>query len=158
MTKLPDGTLIELSKHAPMGSALCFPIMALAIWSLLTAHTCTAQVAKAIRASGSLNKRRETFKWDKPVYVYGDDIILHSDFADSASQVLESVGLKVNTNKSFVRSLFRESCGGEYYNGWDVTPVRLRTLPENDVPSRMKVIAFHNNMFMRYHFQPRWLT
>jgi hypothetical protein len=132
--------------------------MALTIWSLLTAATCTAQVARAIRVSGALNKDRKVFNWDNPVYVYGDDIIVRSDFADTAIQVLESVGLRVNTNKSFVHSLFRESCGGEYYNGWDVTPVRLRTLPDNDIPSRMKMIAFHNNLFVRHHFQPSWLT
>jgi len=157
-TKLPDGTLVELSKHAPMGSALCFPVMALAIWALLTATTNTSQVAKAIKDSGQLRLSRERFQWRNPVYVYGDDIIVSSVFADASIRVLESVGLKVNTNKSFVHSLFRESCGGEYYNGWDVTPVRLRTLPDDDVPSRMKVIAFHNNLFGRYHFQPTWLS
>jgi len=157
-TMLPNGTFIELSKHAPMGSAMCFPVMALTIWSLLTAATCTAQVAKAIRVSGALNKGREAFNWDNPVYVYGDDIIVRTDFADRAIQVLESVGLKVNTNKSFIHSLFRESCGGEYYNGWDVTPIRLRTLPDDDIPSRMKIIAFHNNLFVRHNLQPTWLT
>lgn len=157
-TTLPDGTQIELNKFAPMGSALCFPVMALIIWSLLTAAANMSQTERSVRAAGALTRAGKRFAWDKPVYVYGDDIIVHSDFAECAYKVLHSVGLRVNTTKSFVRSLFRESCGGEYYNGWDVTPVRLRMLPTDDIPSRMRLIAFHNNIVVRTGAQPTWLT
>lgn len=157
-TELPDGTVVELSKFAPMGSALCFPVMALTIWSLLTAAANMSQTERSVKASGALARANKAFAWDNPVYVYGDDIIVPSSFAECAMLVLESVGLTVNTNKSFVRSLFRESCGGEYYNGWEVTPVRLRMLPDDDVPSRMRVIAFHNNIVVKSNTQPQWLT
>lgn len=157
-TVLPDGDIVNLHKFAPMGSALCFPVMALVIWSLLTATANMAQTEKSVRVSGRLHKARKRFAWERPVYVYGDDIVVPSDFAGTAMLVLESVGLIVNTNKSFVRSSFRESCGGEYYDGWDVTPIRLRTLPDDSVPSRMRVIAFHNNVVWRYGAQPLWLT
>lgn len=157
-TRLPDGTVVELSKHAPMGSALCFPVMALTIWSLLTAYANMAQTERSVRVSGALAKRNKSFAWENPVYVYGDDIILPSSFAEGAKLVLASVGLIVNTNKSFVHGSFKESCGGEYYDGWDVTPVRLRALPDDDIPSRMRLIAFHNNIVKRYKEQPRWLT
>jgi hypothetical protein len=157
-TALPNGDIVALSKHAPMGSALCFPVMALTIWSLLTATANMAQTEKSVRVSGRLQQSRKRFNWDVPVYVYGDDIIVPSSFAGVAKLVLESVGLTVNANKSYVHSSFRESCGGEYYDGWDVTPIRLRTLPDDDVPSRMRVIAFHNNVVWRYGAQPMWLT
>jgi len=158
MTKLPTGDILPLSKHAPMGSALCFPVMALTIWSLLTATANLAQTERSVRVSGRLKKASKRFNWEEPVYVYGDDIIVSQSFAAVASLVLESVGLKVNTNKSFVHSSFRESCGGEYFNGWDVTPVRLRSLPNDDVPSRMRTIAFHNNVLWRFGAQPMWLS
>lgn len=157
-TKLPDGTKIELAKFAPMGSALCFPVMALCVWSLLTAAANMAQTARAVRVSGGLTKANKSFRWNNPVYVYGDDIVVPSDFAETAQLVLKGAGLIVNTNKSFVHGSFRESCGGEYYNGWDVTPVRLRSLPTDDVPARMRVIAFHNNCYVKSGTQPSWLT
>lgn len=149
-TKLPDGTLVTLSKHAPMGSACCFPVMALSIWALLTAYT----NYDAIRRGGHLRKRKLPVR----VYVYGDDIIIPTSFAEGGMGLLEAVGLAVNRDKSFVSGHFRESCGKEYYRGVDVTPCRLRALPNDDYDSRMKVIAFHNNLYVKYGFQPFGVT
>jgi len=157
-TELPDGTVLELTKSAPMGSANCFPVMALTIWALLTAAANPCEVSKALRTAGNCQRTGRTFRWSSPVRVYGDDIIVDSVFAEHAMLVLESVGLKVNRNKSFVRGSFRESCGGEFLNGRDITPVRLRTLPTDDVPARMKLIAFHNLLYRKGLFQPYWLT
>jgi hypothetical protein len=135
-TQLPDGTVVELLKHAPMGSATCFPVMALCIWSLLTAALPTGS----------------------KILVYGDDIVVPSVFVPRAIAVLEAVGLLVNRSKSFVKGPFRESCGKEYIDGVDITPVRLRSNPDDDIPSRMKLIAFHNNVYRRNLVQPDWLT
>lgn len=157
-TELPDGTVVELGKFAPMGSALCFPVMALTIWAILTAAANMSQTEKSVKASGKLTREGKTFKWKHPVYVYGDDIVVPTAFAVCAKLVLEAVGLEVSSRKCFVRSLFRESCGGEYYNGHDVTPVRLRCMPDDDIPSRMKIIAFHNNLCEAHGLQPIWLT
>jgi hypothetical protein len=63
---------------------------------------------------------------DTGVYVYGDDIIVPSLFYEEAVNGLQRIGLIVNLSKSFADGPFRESCGGEYYNGIDVTPVRVR--------------------------------
>ncbi len=141
-TQLPDGSLVSLCKHAPMGSALCFPIMALCIWALVTAATRTK--SKSGKTPG--------------VLVYGDDIVVPSHFVGRVITVLEAVGLRVNRNKSFVDGFFRESCGKEYFHGVDVTPVRVRTNPDDSVPARMKTIAFHNNLFKANGAQPVWLT
>lgn len=150
-TKLPDGRLQPLAKHAPMGSATCFPVMALTLWALLTAFT-----SWATGVSGKGLFKRPTGK--RKCLVYGDDIVVSSDFAEDVSRVLLCAGLLVNKEKSFVAGFFRESCGKEYYRGVDITPVRLRSLPDDDIPSRMKTIAFHNNVYMRYGIQPDWLT
>lgn len=125
-TRLPDGRLVAMCKHAPMGSAVCFPVMALTIWSLLTAI--------APRCS------------HEHILVYGDDIVVPTYLVPSAMLVLESVGLLVNRSKSFTRGLFRESCGEEYYAGCRITPVRLRAVPNDDVESMMSCMAFSNNM------------
>jgi hypothetical protein len=108
-TVLPNGQELELRKFAPMGSALCFPILALTIWSLLTAAAPDEDTRESI-------------------LVYGDDVIVPTAFAERAITVLELFGLIVNRNKSCIQGLFRESCGVDAFNGLNVTPVRFKTV------------------------------
>lgn len=108
-TELPNGEVIKLKKFAPMGSALCFPILALTVWAILTAAAPDADTRSGI-------------------LVYGDDVIVPTEFAGDAMEQLESFGLKINRDKSCTAGLFRESCGMDAFNGIDVTPVRLRTV------------------------------
>lgn len=102
-TTLPDGSKVKLQKFAPMGSACCFPVEALTFWAIASAVT-----------------------RDLNTLVYGDDIICEAPQADQVMDALESFGLKVNRDKSYTTGPFRESCGGDYHNGCDVTPVRVR--------------------------------
>jgi len=108
-TVLPSGEKLTLRKYAPMGSALCFPIMALTIWAILTASAPDADTRESI-------------------LVYGDDVIVPTAYAESAMNILEVFGLKINRAKSCVQGSFRESCGVDAFKGIDVTPVRLRTV------------------------------
>jgi hypothetical protein len=68
------------------------------------------------------------------VSVYGDDIICPSGISAELTFVLGYLGFQVNPDKSHVSGPFRESCGGHYYNGFDITPFYLRapigTLPD----------------------------
>jgi len=111
-TVLPDGTELKLVKHAPMGSALCFPVMSLSIWSILVAGL----IALGEKPSDATDS----------VYVYGDDIIVPARFYDVSIRLLERYGLLVNKAKSFRGKGFLESCGCDAFLGHDVTPVRLR--------------------------------
>jgi len=108
-TELPDGRIVKLHKHAPMGSALCFPILALTVWSILTAAAPDADTSDG-------------------VLVYGDDVIVPAAFAADAIEQLESFGLKVNRDKSCTKGHFRESCGMDAFKGVPVTPLRFRTV------------------------------
>jgi len=108
-TVLPNGKELKLEKFAPMGSSLCFPILALTIWAILTAGAPDADTRESI-------------------LVYGDDVIVPTAHAANAIEQLESFGLKVNRDKSCTTGLFRESCGTDAFQGVDVTPVRLRTV------------------------------
>lgn len=107
-TVLPNGDLLPLNKFAPMGSALCFPVMALTIWAL-----CEAAL------------RLKSLPTDS-ILVYGDDLVVPTDQVEFLVDVLHSAGLKVNTDKSYWKSHYRESCGIDAYNGVVVTPLRLR--------------------------------
>lgn len=108
-TKLPNGEEIQLRKFAPMGSALCFPVLALSIWAILNAGMPDADAREGI-------------------LVYGDDVIVKTAEAENAMLLLESFGLKINRDKSCTRGFFRESCGLDAYAGKEVTPVRIRTV------------------------------
>lgn len=123
-SKLPSGKVIPLLKFASMGSALCFPIEVMVF---------TAIVFIGIQRSGAYSFDEATQLLVKgQVRVYGDDIIVPADCALSVEEALEIYGLRVNRSKSFRNGSFRESCGGDYFQGHDVTPVRLR----QDLPQR----------------------
>lgn len=113
-TKLPDGSILPLKKYAPMGSSLCFPVMATTVWALTVAFLCR-----------KLDARPEEV--GRMVFVYGDDIIVPTKLARDCIQSLERFGLKVNRSKCCIDGYFRESCGMDAFKGIDVTPVRLHT-------------------------------
>lgn len=58
--------------------------------------------------------------------IYGDDIIIPSGSFDAVTFVLNRFGFVVNMDKSFHTGDFRESCGGHYLRGEDVTPFYLK--------------------------------
>jgi hypothetical protein len=134
-TVLPNGKVLGLNKFAPMGSCLCFPILALTVWSILTA------------AAPDKNTRER-------ILVYGDDVIVPTAYAADAIEQLESFGLKINRDKSCTSGLFRESCGTDAFKGIEVTPVRLRTVwsstPSPNVYSSF--IAYANDFYDRGYF------
>lgn len=105
--------VIQLEKLAGMGSGLTFPTMAL----LIHLAICTL-----VSARGRASFKEAMLK----VHVYGDDLIVPREWWDLAQEALLKTGLKINHEKTFVRAPFRESCGGDYLHGIEVTPVRLR--------------------------------
>lgn len=109
---MPDGSVHTLNKFAGMGSSMTFPIECLVFCAL---------TEKGIRdVDGNV---------DRSVYhVYGDDIVVETQYAKSVIEALIDHGFKPNCDKTFTGCgslIFRESCGGEFLNGLDVTPVRL---------------------------------
>lgn len=109
-TILPDGRRVHLNKFAPMGSAICFPVEALVFWCIAKA---------ALQVTGN----------DDRVFVYGDDIVVPVSGCSAVCRALEDVGLKVNASKTYDSGFFRESCGLDAWDGYIVTPARVRSLP-----------------------------
>lgn len=135
-TVLPDGRVVDLKKYAPMGSALCFPVEAYVFWSLIV-----AAISRERRLPPSLI--------GKSVFVYGDDIIVPTDWASTSMQVLERFALKVNRQKSCVTGNFRESCGMDAFKGERVTPLRVKKLWTNkpsDGSALSAYVAFANQI------------
>lgn len=104
---------VQLTKLSGMGSGLTFPILAL-----------TIHIAVCTRIA-----KRHGIPYEEAmslVYVYGDDLIVPTKYVDCVYYALEAVGLALNASKSFVKGPFRESCGGDYLNGKEVSPLRLK--------------------------------
>jgi hypothetical protein len=133
-TVLPNGEIVEFNKFAPMGSACCFPVEALVFWAIASA---------AINSSDPSGS----------VFVYGDDIIVEADKAETVIKGLESVGLSVNRQKSFINGPFRESCGGAYYRGCDVTPVQVRHGLNASNTSMSTDVDLCNNLIAKFGYQ-----
>ncbi|DAD50085.1 TPA_asm: RNA-directed RNA polymerase [ssRNA phage Esthiorhiza.2_22] len=122
---LPSGRNIVLFKYASMGSALCFPVEAMVFYTLVQ---CAMHQLDGRRPSS-----RSIRDYSRQIDIYGDDIIVPVDYTDAVVNYLESYALKVNVNKSFRNSHFRESCGADFYKGQPVNPVYARTEPRDDL-------------------------
>lgn len=60
------------------------------------------------------------------VSVYGDDIIVPTEAYELLTEVLSLCGFSVNEKKSFSAGPFRESCGKDYFRGFNVRPFLLK--------------------------------
>lgn len=151
-TRLPNGQEIKLRKFAPMGSDLCFPVETI-IFAAITE-------CAIIECGGDPMTSRYR--------VYGDDIIVEEEYATAVFSRLEQNGFILNRGKTFTgsqpRGFFRESCGGFFFNGVDISPVRLSRwftgYTDLDVskPGRIEsLIELANDCFDRYPSVRRWL-
>lgn len=144
-TTLPSGEIVELAKFAPMGSALCFPVEAICFWTIMVA----TMVRYSILNRGVSSSPAEV---GQRIFVYGDDIVIPTDWVSVCTLSLEYCALRVNTDKCCVKGYFRESCGVDAYKGVDVTPLRLRTLWSGqrlDGSAYASYISFANQMARR---------
>lgn len=148
-----NGKIINLTKFASMGSALCFPIEAMVFMTIIV-----VAVARANNAAITPALIREL---KGKVRVYGDDIIVPMRYVYSVIQTLESFGLRVNRNKSFWNGNFRESCGKEYYDSSDVSIVRMRRMfptSRKHVSELVSMVSLRNLLFKAgYETTVKWL-
>jgi len=149
-----------LRKFTTMGSACTFPVQSI-IFTLIG-------IATILFEEGSKPDRANISAAGKRVRVFGDDIIIPSEHYWRMTSNLERFGLKVNNSKSFVEGYFRESCGMDAWNGFDVTPARMNAVANSARPtSVMSSIDASNNFFMKGFWRtaayiestlPRWVS
>ncbi len=135
--------VIRLAKFASMGSALTFPMEAMVF------TTCALiGIAEELKTPVT-RKLIDDFRGQ--VLVYGDDIIVPAAFAQSVMEALESFGFKVNSGKSFWKGNFRESCGGEFFQGEACSITRIRReIPTSltDAEECVSLISSRNQFYM----------
>lgn len=78
----------------------------------------------------------------RDVSCYNDDLICRQSVEKTVDDLLTAVGATVNEKKSFEYGPFRESCGGEYLNGVDVTGVYW---PRHAIPDLRRTAASSPN-------------
>lgn len=137
-TRMPDGTLVSMQKFAPMGSATCFPVEALVFWALSVS---------ALMKYTNVPLRKAASQ----VFVYGDDIICHTENHGVVGSTLERFDLKLNRDKCCTDGPFKESCGMDAFFGASVSPLRIRSVwSTRRKPSVLaSYVAFHNAAFKR---------
>jgi len=142
-----DGVSISLPnlqtyKFAPMGSALCFPVMSLVHFMLLRSI-----ILHSAKGNSIIQDSRQ-------VYVYGDDLIVPSQYADIICKTLPLYGMKINVKKSFSKCYFRESCGMHAYKGVEITPVLFKHTPEHQTcEGLLSNLAVESQLFSRGWFK-----
>lgn len=114
--EVPGHGWTKLNMMSTMGEGFTFPLMTFIISALIQGYRM------------SVNSRERNFiDWTKTC-VFGDDIIIPTNEYQGFTAVLEQAGLIVNHDKSYCDGYFRESCGGDYYKGYDVTPFYVQSL------------------------------
>lgn len=123
-----DGGLpFRLEKFSSMGNGFTFPLETLIFWALVdSVPGCSGRTS-----------------------VYGDDILCPSQHVNAVVDILSTCGFLVNSEKSFWEGHFRESCGGDYFFGYDVRPLFIK-----DRMSGHDAFRLHN--FYKRSYSPLW--
>lgn len=120
---------LKANMFAPMGSGICFPIMSIVHFALI----------KAIQAYMH-NAPHDHF------LVYGDDLIVKTEYVNSLFDIMPKYGMKFNIDKSFSKGFFRESCGLHAFKSEDVTPIYFKYMSNNDNPKAVMSIIENESM------------
>jgi len=143
------GITIELNKFASMGSALCFPMEAMVFLTTVF-----------VGISTMLNRRltrKDIESYRGKVRIYGDDIIVPAETVPYVTAALEAFGFVVNSGKSFWTGRFRESCGKDYYDGTDVSIVRMRSVfptSRKNASELVSTVSLRNQLYEAGYEQP----
>lgn len=143
-----DGLIIPLKKFASQGSATNFPVQTI-VYSLLCLGVERFNRLHPLGDNYVTSDEVRRKKIKTSVRCYGDDLIVAVEDVEKLGTVLSYCGLQVNHKKSFAAGFFRESCGGDYYRGHDVTPVRLKTSSTMTPTSRHALVTSSNAFFAK---------
>lgn len=119
---IPGGQHVKTRCLATMGNATCFPLETLIFWAI--AKSTMILIKDSWRKSG-----RELVLTTR---VFGDDIIVPLWAADSVCIALEQCGLPVNSAKTCLFTVIRESCGEWVCSGESVRIFKFRATSVTD--------------------------
>lgn len=109
-----DGKWLKLEKFSSMGNGYTFELETVVFTAVISAVMRTLGTDPVIGTN---------------LFVYGDDIIFPAHLSSEVNAAMAYLGMTVNEAKSFVSGPFRESCGGDFFEGTDVRPYFLKETP-----------------------------
>jgi hypothetical protein len=112
---LMEGDSIITQKFSSMGNGFTFELESLIFWALASAVSSLSHLPFARRK----------------VLVYGDDLIVDTEIAHDLLSLLSWCGFCANADKTFLQGPFRESCGRDFFLGYDVRPFFIKKDLEN---------------------------
>lgn len=115
---LIDGRWYRIEKFSSMGNGYTFELETLLFLTL-----CKVLAREPIR--------EDPFTPGLAISVFGDDIIVPTSISKSVVLALSFFGFVVNEEKTYLKGPFRESCGGDYYRGYNVRGYRLPAAPSD---------------------------
>jgi hypothetical protein len=129
---------LNLKKFASQGTATTFPVMSIVMLC----------IALGASLEGAVTWRN-VWKLRNQVRVFGDDIILPTHGYSRLMVAMNLLQLKVNRTKSYVAGRFRESCGTDGYAGYNVTPVKPKSINADSPSEVQSLIDMSNNLFKK---------
>lgn len=115
-----EGKIVRLEKFSSMGNGFTFELETVIFVSI-------AQAVYQLRKK--LNPDLVEARIGDGLYTYGDDIIVPSCIAHDVIGALKYFGFSPNERKTFIDGMFKESCGGDYFEGVDVRPHYIKEFP-----------------------------
>lgn len=152
IVEFDDGSL-EINHHlVTMGNAVTFNLE-----TIIFASIVILGIMKYLAFKDDLTP--EEFAAYVLIAIYGDDIVVHNDIAETVRDLLQIFGFQVNMEKSFIRrgdpeAFYRESCGVEYRGNQVVTgcyfPRSLGDLPSAELVSlQHRLVRYESaNLFL----------
>lgn len=119
----PSSPWVKTDMVGAMGNGFTFELESLVFWALAEA------VRQISRSRGK-------------ILVFGDDVVAPVHCIHMIMAVYQFCGFRINRDKSFWTGTFRESCGGHYDNGLDITPIYIR----KPITDTTRVIWFLNKL------------
>lgn len=136
VTRLPDGSDLELHMVSTMGNGFTFPLQTMLFSCVVAAVYEQSKIPLRPRGYTDYDPRRLEVGPPKRINgnfaVWGDDIVCDSQVAHRVIRLLNLLGFVVNADKTFLdrNDPFRESCGYDYIRGEDVRAVYCKKLKE----------------------------
>jgi len=131
----------KLRKFSTMGSACTFPIQSI-IFACISIGAILVKEGKEATVKAVNNAADR-------VQVFGDDIVVPNSCYDAVTELLERYGMKVNMSKSCSTGKFRESCGIDAFNGYDVTPAYFTQFCDERKPESISAMLDVSNNFFK---------
>lgn len=122
---LTSGERILYQKFSSMGNGYTFELESLIFWAIAQEVCC-----------------RDSHEKDDRILVYGDDIVIPTEYCSELLRRLWQAGFKPNPSKTFASGPYRESCGKHFFLGSEITPFYVRK-PVNKLH---RLFLCHNNL------------